>query len=158
LNTILNRTQAKKRFLRTTLGGMTEAQLDIAADRYATQRLPAILRADMLQRLHDHQRHGHLVVLVSASPALYLRPFAASVRMDAVLATELAFENGRFIGGLASPNCRGLEKVRRLEQYLDGIPGARICYAYGDSAGDAQMLRYAEVGWRRGRGPLPPLS
>lgn len=152
-----DRGAAKARFLAATLGGMREEELRRAAKRYVETRLPVLIRPEMLARLREHQRRSHTTVLVSASPSIYLEPWASNAGFDGVLSTELEFADGRFTGRLASPNCRGPEKVRRLQQWLGG--GHRqIRYAYGDSAGDREMLELADIGWLRGTGPLPELA
>ncbi|MGF6301146.1 HAD superfamily phosphoserine phosphatase-like hydrolase [Paraburkholderia sp. WC7.3d] len=93
-------------------------------------------------------------MLVSASPSLYLTVWAARAGFDAVLATELEFRDGRFAGRLASPNCWGPEKVRRLQQWF-GSDQPPVLYACGDSRGDREMLALADHAWLRGDGALP---
>jgi phosphatidylglycerophosphatase C len=152
-----DRGTAKARFLRATLGSMRETDMREAARRYVEVRLPALIRPEMVERIREHQRFAHTVVLVSASPTLYLELWAQYVGFDAVLATELEFLNGRFSGRLASPNCWGPEKVRRLQQW-SGETRPRVGYAYGDSIGDREMLALADNGWLRGTGPLPVID
>ncbi|MEL0028984.1 MAG: haloacid dehalogenase-like hydrolase, partial [Perlucidibaca sp.] len=61
---------------------------------------------------------------------------------DQVLATELAVDaRGRVTGELATPNCYGPEKAARLRQHY-GVSAIKA--AYGDSAGDREMLAMAE--------------
>lgn len=112
----------------------------------------------MLERVREHKRRAHRLVLVSASPSLYLKVWAAQAGFDAVLATELEFIDDRFTGRLASPNCWGPQKVVRLKQWLgDGERPATV-YAYGDSRGDREMLTWVDRPWLRGDdGALPPL-
>ncbi|ANB77892.1 HAD family hydrolase (plasmid) [Paraburkholderia phytofirmans OLGA172] len=152
-----DRGTAKAHFLAETIGAATRCELEDAAQRYAAQRLPALVRPEMAARIGEHKRRGHLLVLVSASPALYLKAWATSAGFDAVLATELEFRDGRFYGRLASPNCWGPEKVRRLQHwFVDGQP--RVLYAYGDSRGDTEMLALANHAWLRGHGEMPSID
>jgi phosphatidylglycerophosphatase C len=151
---VCERGSAKARFLAATIGGMTQLELEGAAQRYATERLNALIRPEMPARIQEHRRRGHRLVLVSASPALYLRHWAAGAGFDAVLATELAFRDGRFSGNFASPNCWGAEKVRRLQHWFASDP-PDVLYAYGDSLGDREMLALADHAWLRGLGPMP---
>ena len=70
-------------------------------------------------------------------------------------------EDHRLTGRMAGPNCRGPEKVARLEEWLaarcDGEP-AHV-FAYGDSAGDRDLLARADVATRvRPRQALRALS
>lgn len=154
---VCDRGSAKARFLAATLGGMTQLELEGAAQRYVAERLNALIRPEMAARIQEHKRCGHRLVLVSASPALYLRHWAAGAGFDAVLATELEFSGGRFSGRLASPNCWGPEKERRLQQWFGSAP-PRVLYAYGDSPGDREMLALAHHAWLRGLGAMPPID
>jgi phosphoserine phosphatase len=53
-----------------------------------------------------------------------------------------------FDGKLLGNNCRGAEKLARLEALIGGDDGHTI-YAYGDSAGDREMLRAADFPFYR---------
>ncbi|MGH8778504.1 HAD-IB family hydrolase [Paraburkholderia sp.] len=148
---------AKAHFLAATLGGMTRRELADAAQQYAADGLLMLIRPEMAVRVQEHKRRGHRLVLVSASPALYLKLWAQGAGFDAVLATELEFRDDRFSGRLASPNCWGPEKVRRLQQWF-GSERPRVLFAYGDSAGDREMLALADHGWLRGQGEMPAID
>jgi phosphatidylglycerophosphatase C len=154
---VCGRGAAKAHFLAATLGGMTRPELESAAQGYAETRLPALVRPEMVARVQEHGRLGHQLVLVSASPTLYLKYWTARAGFDALLATELEFQDDRFSGRLAGLNCWGPEKVRRLRQWLGDEPPCRL-YAYGDSRGDREMLALADRPWLRGQGPLSPIE
>lgn len=154
---VCGRGPAKARFLAATIGGMEQARMEELARDFAARRLPAMVRPEMLARVQEHKRLGHRLVLVSASPSLYLKHWAASAGFDAVLATELAFRAERFSGVLASPNCWGPQKVQRLQGWFDNDPPHTL-YAYGDSRGDREMLALADHAWLRGTTELPSLG
>jgi HAD superfamily hydrolase (TIGR01490 family) len=105
--------------------------------------LQAQLRPEALVRLRWHQQRGDRVVLCSASPRLLLQPLADWLGVE-LLCTELEQHDGRWIPKLASPNCKGPEKVRRLEQHLGPVDGLTI-EAYGDSRGDKELLEKATI-------------
>jgi phosphatidylglycerophosphatase C len=89
-------------------------------------------------------------VLVSASPELYVAPIGRRLGFDAVLATRLEVgADGRLTGRLLGANCRGAEKVARLRQWRGD--GLALAYAYGDSAGDTEMLALAATAVRLAR-------
>jgi phosphatidylglycerophosphatase C len=110
-----------------------------------------------VSRARDHLERGHGVVVVSASPSIYLEPLAERLGFDAVLATRLEVDgSGRITGRMLGGNCRGPEKVARLEGWLAGR--APRVYAYGNSSGDRELLARADVGVMvRPRTTLPPL-
>jgi phosphatidylglycerophosphatase C len=116
------------------------------------------LRPDTLGRAREHLERGHRVVLVSASPSVYLEPLAHDLGFEAALATRLEVdEHGRITGRMLGGNCRGPEKVARLEAWLAGARPP--LYAYGNSSGDRELLARAHVGVMvRPRTTLPPLE
>src|SRR5450631_3480046 len=154
---ICGRGTVKARFLATTIGGMTQRELEDAAQQYAAQRLRALIRPEMAERIREHKCRGHRLILISASPALYLRHWATATGFDVVLATELELRDGRFSGRLASPNCWGPEKARQLQQWF-GNDQPRVLFAYGDSRGDQEMLALADYAWLRGLDAMPPID
>ncbi len=103
------------------------------------------LRADVLARLRWHQRHGDPTVLVSASLGPYLRPLGGMLGVDDVLCTDVTTDGATYADRLVGGNCRGPEKARRLRSWLDtrGLAGAEV-WAYGDSAGDRELLACAD--------------
>lgn len=133
------RDDAKERVLRTALAGITVADASAAAARYAA-RIP--LRADVVAMLRGHQERGHEVVIVSASPAIYVVAAAARLGVTEVLATELEVVDGVLSGRFAGRNCRAGEKVARLDAWLGGRDV--VVHAYGNSPDDAAMLARAD--------------
>lgn len=101
------------------------------------------LRSDTLETLQHHREQGDRTVLVSASFEVYLRPLASLLGVDDVLATRLGVSDGIATGALDGPNCRGPEKVTRLHEWLGDRSAVRVV-AYGDSAGDREMLADAD--------------
>jgi phosphatidylglycerophosphatase C len=83
------------------------------------------------------------LVIVTASPTIVVRPFAEILGADELIGTELAYDDqDRVTGAFATPNCRGPEKVVRLEARFGR--GLRLEAAYGDTAGDREMLAIAD--------------
>ncbi|MDG2039702.1 MAG: HAD-IB family hydrolase [Ilumatobacter sp.] len=117
------------------------------------------LRNDTVEALRGHQAVGDQVVLVSASFEVYVRPLGELLGVDDVLATRLEHANGVATGALDGLNCRGPEKVRRLHDWVDCKFGGRSnvrVVAYGDSAGDRELLADAdEVHWMTSDGSAP---
>lgn len=127
------------------LEGRSTADVEAAGTDFAEHTLVDWLRPDTVARLRWHQRSGHRVVLVSASLRVYLEPLGRRLDADAVLCTDVERIGDRFGRRLAGGNCRGPRKAQRLRTWLDdqGCGGARL-WAYGDSAGDREMLAMAD--------------
>lgn len=147
---VISRHQAKERVLRFILAGCTSAELEQAAKAFAEGPLNHLIRPEMLARIDWHRQQGHRLVLVSASPSVYLRYWAAQYGFETVLSTELEQQDGRFTGRLASRNCWGPEKVQRLQAWW-GDAAPALMHAYGDTRGDREMLARADHAWFRGQ-------
>jgi phosphatidylglycerophosphatase C len=127
------------------LRGKLTADVEVVGEQFAQFVLVNWLRSDTMRRLRWHQRAGHRIVLVSASLAPYLRPLAVRLGVDDVLCTDAARAGDRYAGGLAGPNCRAVEKRRRFEEWLEQNRwGDAEVWAYGDSAGDRELLGRAD--------------
>lgn len=139
-----SRDDLKARVVHGTLGGRAVATLRAVGEQHARRIERGWLRGDTTARLRWHQREGHRTVLVSASLRYYLEPLARSLGIDQVLCTDLAVDGtgDRVTGELAGGNCRGQVKADRLLALLGGPPAE--LWAYGDSAGDDQLLALAQ--------------
>lgn len=87
-----------------------------------------------VKRLMQHRAQGDLILLVSASTDCYMNLLTDYLPVHAVLSTPVTQE------GRVTHNCRGAEKVRRVQMWLkeNGItPDFANSCAYGDSPSDA---------------------
>jgi len=151
---------AKERVISRFLAGKSLSAIEPIAQKFAQSTLPKLLRKNMLIRLHEHQRAGHICALVSASLALYLRPWAQDNGFQHVLCTELETDRlGNLTGKFSGNNCYGPEKARRLTELLEELSADQLI-AYGDSAGDYEMLTLADVTYFKGHSSkqAPPLD
>jgi len=112
-----------------------------AVSHYSKEYLPAIIRKSALERLHWHQNQSHQIVIVSASIDSYLIDWCRKINAH-LLATAVEFKEGKLTGKLATPNCKGQEKIRRLQQHYD-LKEFEYIYAYGDSHSDLVLKRIA---------------
>lgn len=130
--------------------GELAASVDSLGRTFAAEIIANRLREDTASRLRDHVAGGDHVVIVSASLEPYLRPVGDSLGVAAVLCTRLEVgADGVLSGRLLGANCRGEEKVRRLDAWFaeQGLRRADVeLIAYGDSAGDQAMLAEADTG------------
>ncbi|HTK35615.1 MAG TPA: HAD-IB family hydrolase [Caulobacteraceae bacterium] len=126
------------------LEGEAHRQIDGEAEAFAAEKAHAMFRPDALQTWRDWQAKGALMVIVTASPETLVAPFARRLGAERLIGTQLAFDDqDRITGRFATPNCRGPEKVARLKQaFGDDVT---LAAAYGDTAGDREMLQLAQV-------------
>lgn len=146
----------QERFLAVALAGLNRRQLEVSVQIYVDQHLPRLLHPEMLQRLREHCQRGDTVVLVSASPTLYLDIWARKEGLAQVMATDLGFDAQGRHTGLKSLNCWGEEKIRRLQDWLCQ-PKVQLDMAYGESQGDEAMLACAHRPWLRGSHAKMPI-
>ena len=152
-----DRNRLKELATAAALGGRSVAAVERVAVAFGAD-IAGWLRDDTTARLVWHRQQGHEVVLVSASYEVYLDVLGDALGVDAVLATRLATDGETFTGALVGENCRGPEKLRRLDEWLAaraGVEGGRNgveLWAYGDSAGDRELLGVADHPvWATGR-------
>lgn len=136
------RDAAKAVLLRRALAGLPAARVSAEGHAYGAA-LARRIRPAMARRLAWHRDRGHRLIVVSASLASYLEPFGEAAGIDLVIATRLDEDpDGRLTGLLYGANVRGPEKAARLEAAL-GDRRVEL-WAYGDSAGDREMLAMAD--------------
>jgi HAD superfamily hydrolase (TIGR01490 family) len=117
--------------------------------RYAAEILPGVIRPQALERIQWHQRQGDIVVVVSASLEVYLKPWCDGVGV-AVICTELDERNGRLTGRYRQGDCSGPAKVARILERYD-VSRYAVIYAYGDTDDDRAMLELAHRKFYRWR-------
>ena len=131
---------AAKEFLR----GMTRTELEASCQAYCGAVWGQMIRPDAEQCWRDWQARGARMVIVTASPVEVVAPFAERLGADDLIGTRLAYDaDGRVTGALDGPNCRGEEKMVRLRQRFG--PDMQLAAAYGDTAGDQEMIAAAAV-------------
>lgn len=148
---------AKERLFAKLLAGIDEELVRAESQAFARTHLDNSGRALLLARLAWHREQGHDVVIVSASPQLYVDAMTELLGANGGLGTRLAVDpRGRLTGGYLGKNCRGTEKLRRLDEWIDQrhYPSAPTVFAYGNSRGDRRMLSGAthpfnvgKLGW-----------
>lgn len=143
-----DRGKIKAEATRVFLGGVTRERLDADARAFAEAYSRRLLRPDAVMAWRNWRRQGVRLYIVTASPEAVVGPFARGLAADGLIGTHLAFdERDRVTGGFAGPNCRGPEKVVRLQAAFG--PDVRLRAAYGDTGGDTEMLAIADEPYYR---------
>lgn len=144
---IINNETAKEKVLNILLKGKKEHFITKKAQIFAHKKMDRLIKPEIFAKLEYHQEHQHIIILVSANLAIYLKFWAMLHKIDAVIATELDFYHEKFTGRLATPNCYGAEKVKRIQYYLEDKEPFSYSYGYGNSAGDYELLNYVDEGY-----------
>ena len=139
-----DRGELKSRVIVAVLGGLPLTAIDSWADRFVhTLKQRRRFRPKALACLEAHQAAGDHIVLLSASPDLYVPRIGDLLQAEKTLCTELKRNDGRLDGALQTPNRRGTEKSRCLAWLRSQYPDLSII-AYGNSASDLPHLVQAD--------------
>lgn len=144
---LLDGGKAKQHLFSSLFKGISFTVFQQHCERFASL-IESFERKRILDKLYYHIQSDHEVYIISASIPDWIVPWAGrqGVVKGNVLGTEIEIdENGRLTGRFSTPNCNGVEKVRRLKMKESDIKAKEI-YAYGDSSGDEALLAIADHG------------
>ena len=108
-----------------------------------SDRVGEILKPAAVEKIKEHQKEGHLVIIDSASISNWIIPWAKQIGIVEVIGTRIEVKNGLITGKFFGENCYGHEKVKRLLELYPDRDTYQL-YAYGDSNGDKQLLEIAD--------------
>jgi len=117
------------------------------ADQYSVEKIDKIIRPIAFDKIRWHQDQGHKVVIVSASIDCWLKKWCKNHNID-LIATKLEVIEGKVTGKFAGKNCKGIEKVKRIKERYN-LSEYIVVFAYGNSAGDKEMLSIADKQYYR---------
>jgi HAD superfamily hydrolase (TIGR01490 family) len=121
--------------------GWDQAQISEIVRDTLGDIIEPIVYDEALDRIHAHQRWGHKVFIVSASPEEVVAPIAQLLGADEAIATRAELdEHGRY-SGRTERYVYAEEKVVAIKEVAerDGLD-LDHCWAYSDSATDIPML------------------
>jgi phosphatidylglycerophosphatase C len=139
-----NRGELKSRVIRMLMSGEKRSVLDAWAESFVNNLKPArCFRPLALAIVETHRAAGDHLVLLSASPDLYVKRIGRLLGFEHTLCTELTWRDDRLDGHLLTENRRGEEKLLCLQQLREQYPDMPII-AYGNSASDLDHMREAD--------------
>jgi len=139
-----DRGRLKSRVIRMIMHGESRTTVDGCADSFvSTLGARRRLRPAALAVLETHRAAGDHLVLLSASPDLYVPRIGRALGFERTLCTEVEWRGERLDGALRTANRRGAEKLRCLEWLRAQYPGLPIV-AYGNSGSDLDHMRHAD--------------
>lgn len=140
---LIDRGALKGAVLHLLFRGLPRAALAQWAALYAAGTVRARLFPDAVAAVRAHLAAGDHVVLLSASPDLYVPEIGRLLGIGEVHCTEVRWKADRLDGRLAGPNRRDVEKLRVLEGLRAAHPGLPVI-AYGNSPADLIHMQQCE--------------
>jgi phosphatidylglycerophosphatase C len=139
-----DRGMLKSQVIRMVMGGATRAVIDGCADSFVSSLKPRHrLRPAALAVLEAHRAAGDHLVLLSASPDLYVPLIGRTLGFERTLCTEIQWQRDRLVGALKTANRHGAEKLLCLNWLRTQYPHLPMV-AYGNSAADLEHMRHAD--------------
>ena len=112
------------------------------ASEYSVNHLDEIIRKNAIEKMNWHKDNGDRVIVVSASIENWLAGWCDKNNVG-LIATQIQESDHKITGNFSTKNCYGMEKVNRIRQTVNLADYDEV-YAYGDSAGDKEMLQLAD--------------
>jgi phosphatidylglycerophosphatase C len=139
-----DRGKLKSRAIRAVMGGDRRSMIDAWVEAFvlALERHRRF-RPAALATLEVHREAGDHLVLLSASPDLYVPRIGRLLGFERTICTEILWRGDRVDGALKTQNRRGAEKARCLEWLRVEYPNIPII-AYGNSASDLAHMKRAD--------------
>ena len=133
--------KVKKSFIGSILKGQLQTKIEEKSKRFFEENYPKIIRENALDFIKNIDRNSTESYIVSASLDIWVKPFAEEFKMN-LLATKAEFVNDKFTGNFTTPNCNGIEKVKRIQEAISDKKFDKKI-AFGDTDGDKPMLNFA---------------
>jgi phosphatidylglycerophosphatase C len=133
----------KSAAIRAVLGGRSRTEIENWTREFVSKLLVGGLHEDALAALEAHRRAGDLLVLLSASPDLYVPAIGRALGCAQSVCTEVEWQGDRLGGRLRTPNRRGAEKAGCIATLRRDHPGLKLI-AYGNATSDLEHLVLAD--------------
>lgn len=142
-----NNEYIKTKLLARLYQGVEKEKIETWAEKFCKEHFATLLRPSGLARIRELQRQNYRIILVTASVETWVKPFAKKMGLE-LIGTKFLFKEQIFTGRLSTPNCRGIEKVNRLKDYLQTtqLPPYLM---YGDTEGDQALYQQATKYYHR---------
>ncbi len=138
------RVYIKESFLTAFMRYAKREDIEIFVKLFWDKFLPRYQNDAVINRLNWHYKNGHRVYIVTASFDFYAKYLASIWPVDGIIATKAEWKNDVLTGKIKGENCRGIQKIERIENELCINLSNISYYAYTDSKSDIPLLKYAE--------------
>jgi HAD superfamily hydrolase (TIGR01490 family) len=149
---------AKQALLRRFLRGYSRDEVGQLAEGFANRWVERHTLEEGMERLRYHLSAGHRVLLLSASPDVYVPAIARRLGVVEVVCTRVGWEGEACRGDILGDNCKGEAKLRMLCEYLGQDRPPQESSGYGDSKSDLPVLRWLSSGHLLSCGAFRPVQ
>ena len=133
----------KNRAIGHLLAGLSDADMSEALLSF-TDNVNKFFRPILIQKIKEWNKNGVLILIVTASPSFAIDKCVADLPVFLV-GTSFAKVSDRYSGQLESLNCYGVEKVRRIENWVEKREfSVNYIEAWSDHFSDYPMLKMAD--------------
>lgn len=91
--------------------------------------------------IEKNKKEVKKLILISATPSIFLNKIYKELGFDKLIATEFVNHNKYFKSKIIGKNCKGMEKVKRLNEYIKDY---EIISFYSDSMSDKPLFDLAK--------------
>lgn len=135
-----NQTERLRRELSRMVAGWEVAQVSAIVEETLHESIDATVYAEAVALIDEHHAAGRDVVIVSASGGEVVRPIAALLGADHVIATRMGVAEGRYTGEIDFYAYGPHKEIAIRELAARNGYDLDASYAYSDSITDAPML------------------
>jgi len=124
------------------LKGASIADISGVGSDYFDRYLKATIRQPAKDAMRYYKDRGYKVLIISASPDIYVQAFSDYLSCDGYLCTELEYFEESFTGNISGEDCIGEEKRKRLMSLVDlANVNLGLSVAYTDHDADLPLLK-----------------
>ncbi|WP_133407137.1 HAD family hydrolase [Parashewanella tropica] len=120
----------------------SQKEVEALGREYAKQVIPSRVMERAKKQLEWHKESGDVIVVVSASLDVYLKPWCDANGFQ-LLCSELDMQKGRCTGRYIQGDCSREKKAARVKQSYQ-LNQFECIYAYGDTSEDKELLKLAD--------------
>jgi len=111
-------------------------------DLFSKHKIPPLVKPKALKTIQEYKRSGDHIAVITASLENWVQVWCQDMDID-LIGTQIVTNDGVVTGKIKGKNCYGIEKANRVKSKYN-LEDFREIHAYGDSAGDQEMLEMAD--------------
>jgi len=124
------------------LAGKPSQVIQPLGEEFCREHLCPCVSPAAMRTIEEHRNAGHTIVLLTGSLDFLIDPIATALQAERCFAGRLEQIDGVYTGRLVPPLPYGEGKRQLIEQLAQDLSlDLSLCYAYGDSPGDLDLLR-----------------